>query len=90
MLETAAPRSVRGACAVWRQTGYLGGMGQGGGAGLWLATHAGGFRVAAIVALWNLLRTRVGVFAAVAVTLPAGLGPVRHSTATCFHATLSQ
>jgi MFS family permease len=27
-----------------------------------------------LVALWNLLRTRIGVLAAVAVTLPAGLG----------------
>jgi MFS family permease len=102
-------KAVRGACAGWRQTGYLGGLGLGGGAGLWLATHAGGIRVAAlalavvglactwpllivkvpatargtgvvpaaresIVALWKLLRTRAGVLAAVAVTLPAGLG----------------
>lgn len=102
-------KAVRGACAGWRQTGYLGGLGLGGGTGLWLATHAGGIRVAAlalaaaslacmwpllvvrvpaaargagvvpaaresIVALWNLLRTRAGVLAAVAVTLPAGLG----------------
>lgn len=102
-------KAVRGACAGWRQTGYLGGLGLGGGAGLWLATHAGGIRIAAlalagvglactwpllivkvpvaargagllpaaresIVALWKLLRTRAGVLAAVAVTLPAGLG----------------
>jgi MFS family permease len=41
--------AVRGACAGWRQTGMLGGMGLGGGGALWLATHAGGLRTAALV-----------------------------------------
>jgi hypothetical protein len=40
---------VRGACAGWRQTGWLGGIGLGGGGALWLATHAGGMRTAALV-----------------------------------------
>ena len=101
--------SVRGACAGWRQTGNLGGIGLGGGGALWLATHAGGMRVAGLVlaiiyllcvcpflivrvptaprgatmgraalaavgALWALLRTRPGILAVVAVTLPAGVG----------------
>jgi MFS transporter, PAT family, beta-lactamase induction signal transducer AmpG len=101
--------AVRGACAGWRQTGFLGGIGLGGGGALWLATHAGGLRTAALVsatvyllclfpflivkvtvaprgasvataarealgALWKLLRTRPGILAAIAVTLPAGLG----------------
>jgi MFS family permease len=109
IVAVTTSKAVRGACAGWRQTGYLGGLGLGGGAGLWLATHAGGLRVAAfalaaaslaciwplllvkvpasargagvvpaaresIAALWKLLRTRSGVLAAVAVTLPAGLG----------------
>jgi hypothetical protein len=46
--------AVRGACAGWRQTGYLDGMGQGGGVGLWLATHTGGARQA-LGALWTVL-----------------------------------
>jgi MFS family permease len=47
---------VRGACAGWRQCGYLGGIGLGGGAGLWLATHGGGIRAAALaLALASLL-----------------------------------
>jgi len=101
--------AVRGACAGWRQTGMLGGIGLGGGGALWLATHAGGMRAAALVsaavyllcmfpfvivkvpaasrgtsvaaavrgalgALWNMVRTRPGILAAIAVTLPAGLG----------------
>jgi PAT family beta-lactamase induction signal transducer AmpG len=100
---------VRGACAGWRQTGFLGGIGLGGGGALWLTTHAGGLRTAALVsagvyllcicpflivkvpaacrgtsipaaarealaALWKLLRTRSGILAAIAVTLPAGIG----------------
>jgi hypothetical protein len=48
VLAVTTLKAVRGACAGWRQTGYLGGMGLGGGAGLWLATHAGGLRVAAL------------------------------------------
>lgn len=101
--------AVRGACAGWRQTGNLGGTGLGGGAGLWLVTHGGGARVAALVvaagclmciwpfliievpavqrgagipaaarnalgALWTLVRSRIGVLAIIAVTLPAGVG----------------
>jgi PAT family beta-lactamase induction signal transducer AmpG len=108
-LALTTSNQVRGACAGWRQTGYLGGIGLGGGGGLWIATHAGGPRVAAVVlavaclscawpflivqvpmatcgagvvagarsalgALWLLLRTRPGVLAIIAVTLPAGLG----------------
>jgi MFS transporter, PAT family, beta-lactamase induction signal transducer AmpG len=109
VLALTTSKAVRGSCAGWRQTGYLGGLGLGGGAGLWLASHAGGVRVAALtlaivslactfpflvvevsatprgagvaaagrealVALWTLMRTRAGVLAAVAVTIPAGLG----------------
>jgi MFS family permease len=109
VMAVTTVKTVRGACAGWRQTGYLGGMGLGGGAGLWLTTHAGGLRIAALAlaaaslvciwpflivrvpaaargaglvpaareslaTLWNLVRTRTGVLAAVAVTLPAGLG----------------
>jgi PAT family beta-lactamase induction signal transducer AmpG len=40
------PQARRGAYAGWLQAGNLGGMGLGGGAGLWLATHAGGSSVA--------------------------------------------
>jgi MFS family permease len=109
VLPVTTTIAVRGACAGWRQTGMLGGMGLGGGGALWLATHAGGLRTAALVcaavyllclfpfllvkvpaasgatsvaaaareaviALWKLLRTRSGMLAAIAVTLPAGLG----------------
>jgi MFS family permease len=42
---TIPPRR-RGAYAGWLQAGNLGGVGLGGGAGLWLATHAGGASVA--------------------------------------------
>jgi MFS family permease len=87
----------------------LGGIGVGGGGALWLATHAGGLRAAALVsaavyllclfpflivkvpavtrgeslaiaarealgALWKLVRSRPGILAVIAVTLPAGLG----------------
>lgn len=44
---TRAPES-RGAVAGWQQSGNLGGVGLGGGAGLWIATHAGGPGLAAI------------------------------------------
>lgn len=109
VLALTTTKAVRGACAGWRQTGYLGGLGLGGGAGLWLASHAGGLRVSALAlaivslactfpflvvkvpatlrgagvvaagrealaGLWTLMRTRVGVLAGVAVTIPAGLG----------------
>jgi len=39
--------AVRGACAGWRQAGYLGGIGLGGGVGLWLSTHGVGPHVTA-------------------------------------------
>jgi hypothetical protein len=109
VLASTTDNSVRGACAGWRQTGFLGGIGLGGGGALWLATHAGGLRVAGLVlaviyllciwpflivqvpsapqgdtvrraagaalgAFWTLLRTRPGILAVIAVTLPAGLG----------------
>jgi MFS family permease len=45
--------SSRGALAGWRQAGSLGGVGIGGGFGLWLAAHGGGLPVA--VALLALL-----------------------------------
>jgi MFS family permease len=109
MIPLTTNDAVRGACAGWRQTGFLGGIGLGGGGALWLTTHAGGLRTSALVsaavfvlclfpflmvtvpaaprgatipaaareavgALWQLLRTRPGLLAAIAVTLPAGLG----------------
>ena len=109
VLALTTAESVRGACAGWRQTGMLGGMGLGGGGALWLATHAGGLRTAALVsaavylsclfpflivrvpaaqrgasvaiaarealvALWKLMRTRAGILAGIAVTIPAGIG----------------
>ena len=43
------PDARRGAVAGWVNTGNLGGVGLGGGAGLWLAVHAGGPSVAALV-----------------------------------------
>jgi MFS family permease len=108
-LALTTTNAVRGACAGWRQAGYLGGMGLGGGGALWLASHAGGLRTAALAvammyliclfpflivkvptairvstvavaakealgALWKLLRTRPGILAVIAVTLPTGLG----------------
>jgi MFS transporter, PAT family, beta-lactamase induction signal transducer AmpG len=109
ILALTTAEAVRGACAGWRQTGWLGGIGLGGGGALWLATHAGGLRTAALtsaavylaclfpfmivnvpvavrgasvaaagrealLALWKLMRTRGGVLAAIAVTIPAGIG----------------
>jgi MFS family permease len=109
MLPLTTTGAVRGACAGWRQTCWLGGIGLGGGGALWLAEHAGGLSTAALasasvfllcmlpfsivkvpaairgssvaaaarealIALWKLAHTRGGVLAAVAVTLPAGLG----------------
>ena len=108
VLAVTTTEAVRGACAGWRQTGMLGGIGLGGGGALWLATHAS-MRMAALasaalyllcllpfllvkvpasrrgagvtaaghealLALWHLMRTRSGILAAIAVTLPAGLG----------------
>ena len=109
ILALTTAEAVRGACAGWRQTGWLGGIGLGGGGALWLATHAGGLRTAALAsaavylaclfpfmivnvpaaargasitaagrealfAVWKLLRTRGGALAAIAVTIPAGIG----------------
>jgi len=109
ILALTTAEVVRGACAGWRQAGWLGGIGLGGGGALWLATHAGGMRTAALVtasvylsclfpflivkvpaahrgasvaiaareallALWKLMRTRAGILAAIAVTIPAGIG----------------
>lgn len=48
-LPLTTAQAVRGACAGWRQTGFLGGMGLGGGGALWLATHAGGLPTAALI-----------------------------------------
>jgi len=108
VLPLTTKDSVRGACAGWRQCGFLGGIGLGGGGALWLATHTS-LRAAALIsaalyvacvfpflivkvpaaprtttipaaarealaALWKLLRTRPGILAVIAVTLPAGLG----------------
>jgi PAT family beta-lactamase induction signal transducer AmpG len=109
VLAQTTSHAVRGACAGWRQVGYLGGIGLGGGAGLWLSTHGVGPRVTAgilglacascawplllvqvprapsrpplaaaartaLASLWTLLRSRDGLLAVIAVTLPAGLG----------------
>jgi MFS family permease len=103
------PHEKRGAVAGWQNCGNLGGVGLGGGLGLWLAEHAGGQGTAALglaalsVAcigpmlflrvpprppgvpaaekiadvgrgLWAMARTRAGVLAMIAVTIPAGLG----------------
>lgn len=108
-MALTTPNAARGRVAGWMQTGNLGGIGVGGGVGLWLASHAGGPTVAALAValicvlcawpmllmrvpprpagetlpaqaralgstLWTLARTRLGVMAALAVTLPAGLG----------------
>jgi MFS family permease len=48
-LPLTTTKAVRGACAGWRQTGMLGGMGLGGGGALWLASHAGGLPTAALI-----------------------------------------
>jgi MFS family permease len=109
VLSLTTSLAVRGACAGWRQAGFLGGTGLGGGMGLWLATHGAGPRVAALTlaalslgciwpflivgvpapvgraraltatatalrTLWDVIRSRLGFLAAVAVTLPMGLG----------------
>ncbi len=48
-MARTTPDARRGEVAGWTQTGSLGGAGLGGGAGLWLAVHAGGPSVAALV-----------------------------------------
>ena len=47
-MAQTTPDARRGAVAGWVTTGNLGGIGVGGGAGLWLATHAGGPMAAAL------------------------------------------
>lgn len=42
MMAATSPHNERGAVAGWLQVAQLGGAGLGGGAGLWLAQHAGG------------------------------------------------
>ncbi len=99
----------RGSVAGWQNCGNLGGVGLGGGLGLWLAEHAGGQGAAALAlaalnlaciwpismmripprlagapagqriadvgrGLWAMAKTRSGVLAMIAVTIPAGLG----------------
>ena len=49
-MALTTPNEKRGAIAGWGQTGNLGGVGVGGGLGLWITTHAGGLTVAALVA----------------------------------------
>jgi MFS family permease len=48
-MATTTPNARRGAVAGWLTVGNLGGSGVGGGAGLWLAIHAGGPIVSASV-----------------------------------------
>lgn len=48
-MAQTTPDARRGEVAGWTQTGNLGGAGVGGGAGLWLAVHAGGPSVAALM-----------------------------------------
>ena len=47
-MALTTPNEHRGSVAAWQQAGALGGVGLGGGVGLWLAVHAGGPRVAAL------------------------------------------
>jgi MFS transporter, PAT family, beta-lactamase induction signal transducer AmpG len=48
-MALTTPNAQRGAVAGWVNAGTLGGMALGGGAGLWLAVHAGGVPVAGMV-----------------------------------------
>lgn len=48
VIAWTVPDTQRGKVAGWTQTGNLGGVGLGGGAGLWLAVHAGGPSVAGL------------------------------------------
>lgn len=55
-MTLTSPVACRGALAGWRQAGSLGGVGIGGGFGLWLAAHGGGLPVAvAVLALLGVL-----------------------------------
>jgi MFS family permease len=47
-LAVTTPNRQRGAVAAWMSSGFIGGIGLGGGLGLWLATHAGGLGNAAL------------------------------------------
>ncbi len=49
LVSQIVPQARRGAVAGWVQTGNLGGVGLGGGAGLWLSVHAGGPIVSALI-----------------------------------------
>jgi PAT family beta-lactamase induction signal transducer AmpG len=108
-MALTTPQAHRGAVAGWQQAATLGGIGLGGGLGLWLANHAGGQKTAALSlaaisllcmwpllrlraprpahdqpiarqaleltrTMWALARTREGVLAILAVSLPAALG----------------
>lgn len=48
VIALTVPVGRRGVLAGWSQSGNLGGVGLGGGAALWIATHAGGIGVAAL------------------------------------------
>jgi MFS family permease len=48
-MALTTPPEKRGAVAGWQTAGAMGGSGLGGGAGLWLAVHAGGAPVAGVV-----------------------------------------
>lgn len=108
-MALTVPDRQRGSVSAWTTAGFWGGNGLGGGLELWIATHAGGFTVAAFVgavlalvcglpllilrtprngrsaglrgrvaeiggAALTLVRTRAGVLAALAVTIPTGIG----------------
>ncbi|HEY1880697.1 MAG TPA: MFS transporter, partial [Caulobacteraceae bacterium] len=47
-MAVTTPDRQRGAVSAWASGGFLAGIGLGGGFGLWLATHAGGFGNAAL------------------------------------------
>ena len=54
-IAVTADPAVRGKIAGWSQAGNLGGVGVGGGLGLWLAAHVGLTAAAATIALWALV-----------------------------------
>lgn len=49
LMAHAVPPEQKGRAAGWSQAGNIGSMGLGGGLGLWIAQHAGGIGVAAVV-----------------------------------------
>lgn len=108
-MAATTPDRRRGAVSAWAQAGAVGGIGVGGGLGLWIANHTAGFAVAALTiaalslvsaaplailrtppalaraslqvhlaglrgGIVDLARTRSGVLAAIAVTIPTGIG----------------